>query len=832
MKFSRYNRSVLLVFWPLVLLLLVFWEPITQPGTIFHPDWAPYFEAGRGHGFYRLFVNVGRAPSFMYFLWALLPDRWFHLLFYPLCVFGIWAVMYVFLRDRRFPRVAAMTGALAIGFSGYLLTLVSAGHRGKFEAMLTAVILLLCIDRTVRGGGVWYGVAAGLVVALTLGTQPDVLAVLGLFVAAYAVMACWSQRDSIWAGRRRFGLALVAGVAVLFVVGAPGVRHIRHSFLPWRQEQIEHALMSTGLDGNVDMESALRAQRWEFTTNWSLPPRDMPELILPLFFGTETMDRDAPFWGELGRSLHWEPGAAGFRNFRQHTIYMGLLQVLLALYACICVLTGVNRMRSEYREERRQVIFWCGVAVVALVLSLGRYTPLYRLFIALPLADTVRAPVKFLHVVNLATAILSAYGLAFLLRIAPTGGMSACANGERQSVRWLVVTCGGLALLLAGGVGVTRLAALQLGHYWSSLGFETSSHAAMLQHMVTAIWRSATLAAALAAGGAVLYVRPRWPRIGMLVGIGVCLAVGLDMAVTARRFVHTADLSVHESRNDVVRDISSPVAPRVLDLLTTRHPHDPLRVNMEHYHAGALRLLDAELAGVPGLLNRAGGDLDSLRRLLTVTSTEYVLGRHEQLMSLVGAGRFELVGGYDYANRIVRSTGRRPPQIVLLRVPRVLPRAAWMSSVRVVEPSEAAEVLLSPDFDPWREVLLETDALALTGELESSDGYAVAVAAEVSDWSRWRTVVRNPPLSGGMLLVNEPFHPDWSGRIDGRRTSIMPANAVMMAIRVPAGAERIVLTRQPGLRFLPNAIVAGLLILILAGLSVRGLVFGATESMP
>ena len=590
--------------WPLVLLVFVFWEPLATSQALFHPDWAPYFEEGAGAGFYELFVCRGAAPSFMNLLWAALPVRVFHLIFYPFCVMGICAAMYAFLRDRKLPRTASLVGALSLGFSGYLLTLVSAGHRGLFEVMLTSVMTLVCIDRGIRKGGLWYFAVAGVVTAFSLGMQPDVLVMMGMFLAAYALVACWVYRTAIAENRRRFALGIAVGVVALGVAGAPGLDKVRHSFLPGRQKIERHDILpSSAVGKDAAQVEIAKSQKWEFCTNWSLPPRDALELIAPLVFGTETSDRNAPFWGELGRSLGWKPGAKSFRNYRQHTIYAGILQVLLALYAVAFVAVGADVRYRKRGLQRWQVWFWTGSAVVSLLLSLGRYTPFYRLFYALPLVDTIRCPVKFLHITNIAIAILAAYGLSFLLlAIRDRSRLAQDREGPSAApkcTKVFVIACGAVAVVLTVSVFVTKVSAIRLARYWTELGYTADFHKTMLHHMTAALARSAWLAAGLAGvvGWASRRRSPCWAA--SLLGILVCAAVGLDMASVGRRYVHTADLRVHESRNDAVEDIRAAVPPRVLDLLTSRGPHDPLRVNLKNYHVDAIRLLDVDLKETP-----------------------------------------------------------------------------------------------------------------------------------------------------------------------------------------------------------------------------------------
>jgi hypothetical protein len=804
--------------WPLVLLLIVFWEPLTTSRTLFHPDWAPYFEAGSGAGFYERFVCHAAAPSVMNFLWAALPVRMFHIVFYPFCVIGICLAMYAFLRDRNLPRVAGLTGAIAIGFSGYMLTLVSAGHRGLFEVVLTSAITLFCIDRAVRGGGIWYFVSAGVVTSFSLGMQPDVLAMIGMFLAAYGVVACWMHRAVVIRNHRQFLVGLVVGLVVLAVTGISGLDKVRNSFLPGRQaiERREIPQADT-TDADAAGATVAKARKWEFCTNWSLPPRDALELVLPLFFGTETTDKEAPFWGELGQSLGWTPGGNGFRNFRQHTLYAGIIQTLLALYAFWVVASGSVARYCRHGIERWQIWFWSATAVVSFVLALGRYTPFYRMFYALPLVDTIRCPVKFLHVTNMAIAILAAYGLTCLM-LAIGDSNAHSEKGRRvvpdglRSANIFAIVCGVVAAAFVFGLLAVKASTPAFASYWARLGYPAELHAAMLRQMMAALMRSAWLTAGLAAGvGGAARWSSRWSA-GLL-GILVCGAVGLDMASVGRRFVHTADLSVHESKNDAILEIKASVAPRVLDLLTSRNSHDPLRVNLRNYYVNTIRLLDVDLEKKPVLLARASGNLQDLTRLLVVTGTEYILGRREQLLPLAKAPEFEAVAGYDFAGRVIRSVSIQRAPITLLRVRNVLPRAAFATQIRSVTNSVALrDVLFSADFDPWHEVLVDDGAA--TAGLDRILPPSPLLPVAVTKASRYRVDLTADCAAEGLILLNEPFSRDWSARVDGQAATIVQANGAMMAVRVPRGKCTLVFARTPGFLHFFICIMPTILILV------------------
>jgi len=114
----------------------------------------------------------------------------------------------------------------------------------------------------------------------------------------------------------------------------------------------------------------------------------------------------------MGRSAGWEQTKQGFMNFKLENTYLGIIPILLALFAVLGIVrhpsSGVRR--PDEARRRAEIIFWGCVAVITLLLAFGKFFPLYALFYKLPLVSSIRNPNKFLQVFQLALGILAAYG--------------------------------------------------------------------------------------------------------------------------------------------------------------------------------------------------------------------------------------------------------------------------------------------------------------------------------------------------------------------------------------------------------------------------------------
>ena len=87
-------------------------------------------------------------------------------------------------------------------------------------------------------------------------------------------------------------------------------------------------------------------------------------------------------------------------------------------------------------RERRFIWFWGGAAVVSLLFGFGRFAPFYRIIYMLPYFDTIRNPMKFMHVLHLALIILFAYGLEGLSRLYLDRSLAYAGSLSKQLKTW------------------------------------------------------------------------------------------------------------------------------------------------------------------------------------------------------------------------------------------------------------------------------------------------------------------------------------------------------------------------------------------------------------
>ena len=333
-----------------------------------------------------------------------------------------------YLRGRRVSLVGAYGGGAAFGLMGYCFTLFSAGHLGWFLWLMYGPFAFGLVDRCVRKGKWLNWALLGAVLAWGSAQQPDMWLLFTALTFVYGVWCIVRERRSLNWKRLLAGIGIAA--AVTLATGAPQFGRALFHDLAGRDKQIADT------SGKAEPGAeASREDRWKFCTNWSLPPEDTLEFVAAEIHGGSNDPRVSPknpYRGRLGQQVVVPPGRGGrhpvtgetvnpgdriWIPYRQHSLYFGFLTVVFAI---VGIVGWWKRHRADAQEcvpsvaDYSDVPFWTVAAIVVYLCALGCFTPFYRLVFALPFGDYLRAPVKFVHLLEFCTAVLAGYGLAWV----------------------------------------------------------------------------------------------------------------------------------------------------------------------------------------------------------------------------------------------------------------------------------------------------------------------------------------------------------------------------------------------------------------------------------
>lgn len=791
----------------------VFFQALPEYAALASPDSGPYFPVTYRCGLLdRLFDGSTFAPQMLY--WFVFPPLVAHELTYVIDTLMLTLAGVYYLTGRRVHPLAAWVGGLALGLSGYTFTLFCAGHRGYFHMFSCAVWAFGLLVRCFETRRLFYFAMLGLVFAWGAVYQPDVLVLVGALAAAYALWLTATGGEGVVRRVVSVWPRFLVSVAVLSLAGFGGLRAAVTTQMANRDAQIAavSAQEQKTAGKTAAPTNAEKHERWIFATNWSLPPEDMAEFVVPGVFGNDSMQPPYPYWGRLGRPSDevFQKGRM-MPNYRQHTVYLGLIPVLLALLGvtayftnrrenkllCLKSASGLRPPVSEYSD----VPFWCAVWAVCLVLALGRYTPVYRLVYALPYMDYIRAPVKFHHLVEIATAFLAGFGMDAFLR-----------PGQAEARRKLMALALGAAGVLLVGTLVAVVSKSQVVSHIAALGMGQVA-AALGDYAVENAVR-AVLFAALVAVVAFVSVK----RSGAaLAGAGCALLalLCLDQSAVARRYVRVIDVEALYAENPVVKAIKKAAGNAAANVINYATPNafaqewfsTSLAMNGINNLAPSAEERDAPLGKLFEALQK-----DPVR-LWRIAHVQHVIVPRKACESLLRAGVLRDVMDFELGAGTVRQVSQPGDKtFTLARVadataaPRFL--MAWKAGVPADKQAEAA----------IGETVEVSDAPVPFGA--AADGKSAAQVSVLSSKIRSGALSSRVRLSAkapGLLVFDERLAGKQEILVDGRPAPLYVVDAVWPAALVPSGEHEVVL-RQPRACAVPFLSVATALAVVCWGL--------------
>ena len=338
-----------------------------------------------------------------------------------------------YLRGRGLSHFAAAAGGGAYGLMGYTFTLFSAGHLGWFIWMMYGPFAFGLVDRAVRKGKWRNWALLGAVLAWGAARQPDMWLLFTALTFAYGVWTLVREWKNVKFSRILAGVGVTAVVAC--AIGMPQFTRALTQDLAGREAQIA---ATSGKDANETVDKSAD-ERWRFCTSWSLPPEDTLEFIVAEVHGGSNDPRVSPtnpYRGRLGQQIVVPAGAAGQKHpvtgetlkagetiwmpYRQHSLYFGVLTVLFALVGIVgwwrYALRKSQAADHEQRTTFSDVPFWVGAGILVYLCALGCFTPFYKLVYALPFGGSLRAPVKFVHLLEFCVAALAGFGFEAVWR--------------------------------------------------------------------------------------------------------------------------------------------------------------------------------------------------------------------------------------------------------------------------------------------------------------------------------------------------------------------------------------------------------------------------------
>jgi hypothetical protein len=719
------------LFWGLPTLQFYPWRQFAfaEIGAGRLPTWNPYVGAGAP-----LLANYQTAVFYPpNWLFLLLPDpqamSWIAVLHVLWAGVGMW----LFAGALGLPTFGRAISALSYALSGYLMARLSSFPTADAVAWMPWVFWLVhrvIFERKACDVG-WLALVFGMQL-LTGHAQTTLYSSFG--VGLYALWCATSQQRRDRALDRFYGLVLV-GVGMVLGAAVAAIQIVPTA------EYLLESQRSGGLD-------------YKTLTNLSYHPLRLFTLFSPNFFGTPA---DGSY---LAKGIYFEDAA-----------YIGFIPMVSALAAVI----GWFRKRKMPDEHPTftSVPFWALLALLALIVAFGRYTPLFRLlYDDVPTFDAFREPVRWL--------ILTVFSLSVLAGI---------GTGHWGRGKW-VVFWSRLASAGGGALVIMALVALHVMH------LDSENLRVLAQGMlVLGCW--ITVAGLLTLTQPLDPVISPSPRSPLLWRVTVVIVVALDLAWMA----HGLNPTVPTDFFDVKKDTA--VAGRTYWF--DQYQHDvtfgseesaqKLAAQGKQPIEGYFDVTDYRIATRNWREVRASGlpNINMLDRVPSLSNNDPLLPAHySQYIDLIeelgadagpllqAAGVTQVYGtvpdGWQGENPAVAPYADQVAQAWLV------PEALWLDSDAAIQ-----DALRDPNWDPMQTVILSGNHENILSE---SGGGTITVIESSPTQRRYQVTAD----SAEYLVIAETWYPGWSVTVNGKKADLYRTNLAFQAVAVPAGESEITLS--------------------------------------
>jgi len=517
---------------------------------------------------------------------------------------------------------------------------------------------------------------------------------------------------------------------------------------------------------------------------YSLPPIQLIGLLIPNYFGRDP-------------ALHWGPWD------RVETGYIGILTLMLALMGL-----ALSPQRLKY--------YFATLGCVALLLSLGGYSLVHGwLYALMPGFNQLRAPARFIFLLDFSLAALAAFGLQTLL-----SPLSELLEQRFQQIR----------RALTWGLGGLMVMALPLAYY--AVLVTQDRDPTIFQRATSAATGAVIFSLIAAASLILLHLKPHRFLKPMRFGLTAIIILSLDLFTLGynvdvgqtnptEKFNHAEAIAFLKSdpsfyRIEVTTDVWhlwQPDTALIAGLYDVWGLYNPLTLadptlywsgapprNTGRYNFLGIKYIIASKAGAPGDGNIVPVfdqdpdiniylNLDAANRLLFISQTT-------------------VVTSHEAAWEAIRRDEFNPTQTVVLESPSPLPSPS-RSDLTSPQPSPSRSDLTSPQPSPSRSDLTSPQPSP------SRRGSQVTTLA-LLQYNLAKIKVAIESDQAGYLVLADSYYPGWQATVDGQAAPIERANYAFRAVPVPAGAHTVEMVFRPMTWYLGLAI-SGLTALALVG---------------
>jgi len=662
------------------------------------PIWNPYMYAGipfladiQTQVFYPLnwLLALIASPNQNYVFWLIEIKCLLHLL---LAGIGF----YLLMRELKLSPFAGIISGLTYSFSSFMVLHLM--HLTMISTFAWFPLILLFFYRTLIQHRIKDALGTGVTLGFAnLAGHPQMILYIvcstGFLFILFVIFNWEDTRPHLFRKQLPLlGISLLIGFALAACALLPAYRFSLHTI----REQMSY------------IESAeISLSPWFFIT-----------VLIPKFFGsvtcvgTECGTDTVFFWQNSGNYFYWETA-----------LYIGIIPLVLAISGLV----------HHHHNLRWQFTI---LALVALLLALGKYTPVYRwAFELLPGFKLFRVPARFTAVFTVCFAFLAGLGMDHFIK------------EKSPTIRLLLPA---LAVLGYGCLLFGLLISRILNNHLLPLKSTVIMNNALVQ--------SATFFGLAIIATGITWLRIKFRRLTLVFA-------SLLLLVTFVDFYHFG----HKFNLGNLRPDQLFKHRPAIQLFRTEAQKSHFRINAR---LGDLLILERN----EGLI----WQLELLEGFTPLQLNNYAtfdipITRRNDLLNV----KYE-----PFIDIFTQAYG-------FVDNPIALPRT-WLSDTCVVisDRKEILKILAKPDFDYRRVVILEKKPLPAPefnpvpesiGKITITQHLAEKIVLEVE----------NPRPA--ILMLSEIFYPDWKAKVNSKPVEILCADYCLRAIPLPAGNHKVVI---------------------------------------
>jgi hypothetical protein len=632
--------------------------------------------------------------------------EWFILLHYAVAGFG----MFYFVRKiLELDDFSSLFAGITYAFSGYIVA----------QAMHQMIVYHIALFPWIaffflRGLGSWkHALVAGVLLGtMYLGGHPQSTLyftfALGI-IAVYSLvkmMRSETERKLDWITVLRAAIPVVIGLGIFAIQLMPS--------------------------NELAVLSRREVMTFDKSVEGSLSFGNLMTLVLPHLFGLTDAARDSqvPYWNGA-YYLSWETA-----------IYIGILPLFFALVAMLV------------RGQKFMALF-AGLALFALLFSLGDHFVLYRIFFSLPFFSKLRTPARMMMVFSFAMSVLAGMGLSQALR---------SSMREKRTVIYAIAGLIALIWLLPMIGAVTARSFLSSAPPEANASISWSAGQAafpvLAMLVIAVLWTMGKLRSSGLAGSVVAVT------VIELFSYGMHLNASPENPAEA--FEAQPQL-VQQIKTDQSREVSRARTRSAGGMLLKRNDgaYDRIQL-MEGYNPLVLQRVSPEMKNLEGQ-----ADLMNIKWSIFMKGNQPDFGMRETYM----------------------------------------PRAMMYYKVDV-RPDSLAQLVLKTDssYDYHTTLLLEEKPSLAIGQIDP------AAKATITSYEQNEIKLNVKTATNGMLWLSEVYYPAWKAYVDEKPVKIYRAFTTLRAIEMPAGTHNVVLRYESDAFQTGSMITIATLLLTLGGL--------------